>query len=364
MLGVGVEDLAFDEPWLVVDVLVSGDAVLPNCTVQYCNPQRPTTYVQGPRQLRRWEFMLHPDEDPAAMASEQSVWRLLTPWLKPDQGHIWRHASYRFHAVVAARWRDGNVFLLGDAAHQMPPFMAQGLNQGLRDAGNLCWKLPAVARGIANPDLLDSYEAERKPVAQAVAEITKQFGRIICERDRRAADERDRRMLQEMADGHGIIVRQHLFPPITAGLLMRTASGVPTKAAGSIFPQPWVSTPSGRMRLDDAIGWRFLLIGRPEWVPSEVERQAAQRAGVTLAVLGNSAAASEVRVIAEEGTLIRAWLGGAGVDAALVRPDGVVFGTAIGADGEHQLLKALAAQLTGRAAQECPASGLPVSAGA
>src|SRR3546814_13650768 len=82
--------------------------------------------------------MVLPGEDPAEIAREENVWRLLSTQLRPDQGRIWRAATYRFHALVADRWRQGDVFLLGDAAHQTPPFMGQGLNQGLRDAGNLC----------------------------------------------------------------------------------------------------------------------------------------------------------------------------------------------------------------------------------
>src|SRR3546814_5428973 len=94
--------------------------------------------------------MVLPGEDPAEIAREENVWRLLSTQLRPDQGRIWRAATYRFHALVADRWRQGDVFLLGDAAHQTPPFMGQGLNQGLRDAGNLCWKIAEVFHGRAS----------------------------------------------------------------------------------------------------------------------------------------------------------------------------------------------------------------------
>ena len=87
------------------------------------------------------------------------------PGLTPEDGTLWRQASYRFHALVADHWRAGRVFVAGDAAHQQPPFLGQGMCQGIRDVANLSWKLGAVLRGEAEEVLLDSYGAERKPLA-------------------------------------------------------------------------------------------------------------------------------------------------------------------------------------------------------
>src|SRR3546814_17845075 len=85
--------------------------------------------------------MVLPGEDAADKVAEEKIWQLLSLWLTPDQGSIWRAATYRFHALVAERCHKGRYFIAGDAAHQTPPFMAQGLNHGLRDAGNLAWKI-------------------------------------------------------------------------------------------------------------------------------------------------------------------------------------------------------------------------------
>jgi len=76
-------DLQFDEPWLVVDLKVSehGLAKLPDVSIQYCDPQRPATYLIGPGNHRRWEIMVLPGEDRREMEKEEHVWRLLSPWI-------------------------------------------------------------------------------------------------------------------------------------------------------------------------------------------------------------------------------------------------------------------------------------------
>ena len=162
-LGIGLEDLDFDEPWLVIDLLCNeqGLAKLPKTSVQYCEPERPCTLVIGPKNHRRWEISLKPGEDAAEAATPERTWALLSRWLTPADGQLWRQSSYRFHALVAERWRAGRVFLAGDAAHMQPPFLGQGMCQGVRDVANLAWKLTAVlsgqVQGAAAERLLDSY---------------------------------------------------------------------------------------------------------------------------------------------------------------------------------------------------------------
>lgn len=326
-MGLPLEDLEFDEPWLVIDMLVNEQARLPDVTIQYCDPARPSTFVPGPKTLRRWEIMLLPGEDPVEMAKEDSVWALLSRWMTPEQGRIWRTATYRFHALVAGSWQRGRVFIAGDAAHQTPPFMAQGLNQGFRDAANLCWKIGEVVKHGADPAMLDSYDEERRPNAKAVIELTKAFGRLICERDPAAAAERDARMLDEMRSGRGEMVRQDLLPPICGGFLFHTADGALSPAAGTIFPQPWISTDTGLRRMDDGFDARFLMVfdGPPEIDPA-VQAQ-ARGLGVTLAVVGDRFPAEGMAVIEEKDPLVSDWMKRHGARVALVRPDHVVFGT-------------------------------------
>ena len=88
---------------------------------------------------------------------------------------------FRISMRLADRYRVGNAFIAGDAAHIHPPTGGQGMNTGIQDAYNLAWKLALVARGEAGPALLDSYEAERRPVGADVVrktlEASRNFGR-------------------------------------------------------------------------------------------------------------------------------------------------------------------------------------------
>jgi 3-(3-hydroxy-phenyl)propionate hydroxylase len=330
LLGADHEDLDFDEPWVVVDTLLEDQAVrLPETNVQYCDPARPTTFVLGPRNLRRWEFMLLPGEDPAAMAEPASVWRLLAPWLRAGQARLWRIAAYRFHALVARPWRFGRAFLAGDAAHQSPPFMGQGLNQGLRDAGNLCWKLDLILRGRAGDALLDTYEAERRPNVREVIALTRDLGRIVCERDPARVAARDAALKAEAAAGRADVIRQDLIPPLRGGFL-RDDPGV-----GQPCPQPWVGTEAGgRARLDDVLGVPgFRLILRAGVVPDPVATCSAAALDARILRLG------EPPLVEADGVLA-GWLERHGAAALLARPDHVVFGTAATAAAVPALLGA------------------------
>lgn len=224
LLGIEYEDLAFDEPWLVADLLVSerGLLRLPKVSIQYCEPSRPCTFLVGVGSHRRWEIMLNPGEE------DPDVWKLLARWISPDDATLWRAATYRFHALVARRYRRGQVFLAGDAAHQQPPFTGQGMCQGIRDVANLAWKLKHGSEA-----LLDTYEAERRPHAVELIEVVKEIGKLICERDPERARERDRRLIAEAGGEIRTVPRQSLIPPLRAGFL----SPIAHPANGTLFPK-------------------------------------------------------------------------------------------------------------------------------
>jgi 3-(3-hydroxy-phenyl)propionate hydroxylase len=318
-LDMPLEDLDFDEPWLVADVLCNeqGLAKLPKTSVQYCEPERPCTLVIGPRNHRRWEISLNPGEDPKEAATPERTWQLLSRWLTPADGELWRQASYRFHALVASQWRKDRVFLAGDAAHMQPPFLGQGMCQGIRDVANLSWKLASVLKGdvqgAAAERLLDSYGDERKAHVRELTSRIKGVGAVICERDPVKARARDAKLL---ADCGGVVQdtpRQDILPKLETGLLSRNV----TSGRGALFPQPLLQ--GGRL-MDERFGhgWRVVLQA-PQPVPTPD--------GLTV-----------VDARTETEGVVAQWMRRMECTAALVRPDHYVFGTAADAASLQQLI--------------------------
>ncbi|MEI6497451.1 MAG: FAD-dependent monooxygenase [Actinomycetota bacterium] len=180
-VGLTLEDLRFDQQWLVVDVELNPDSkvTLPVGVRQYCHTDRPCTFVEGCRRYRRWEFQVQQHEDAALLNTEEGLWALLAPWLTSADATLVRSAVYRFHAVVAPQMQLGNVFLAGDAAHQTPPFAGQGLNSGMRDAVNLAWKFSFVKRGLMGERVLPTYTHERVPHVRSSVAHAVDMGRLI-----------------------------------------------------------------------------------------------------------------------------------------------------------------------------------------
>ena len=333
LMGTSLESLNFDEPWLVADILVDESKLrkLPQTIVQYCDPERPTTYVVGPGNHRRWEFMLLPGETAEAMNEEAAIWRLLGHWLTPADGKVWRATTYVFHALVASEWRSRRVFLAGDAAHIDAAFMAQGMCQGIRDAANLAWKLALVIRGQAAPKLFDSYQQERRPHVKATTETAKSLGRIICELDPVKAAERDARLLREMGDPPAVQYRQNLIPGLDEGALC-SDQGAPV---GTRFPQPSIVNKSGECLLDDMVGTSFRLVVSSQIalddIPETLRRKVVQLGGGVLSLadaeFSQPAGVGEWSIVEAEGVL-NGWLRDHGLLAALVRPDHYVFALA------------------------------------
>ncbi|MFI9386454.1 FAD-dependent monooxygenase [Kutzneria sp. NPDC052558] len=88
-------------------------------------------------------------------------------------------SRYRLHRKAVPRYRDGQIILVGDAAHVHSPAGAQGMNTGIQDAYNLAWKLALAIRGIADESIVDSYHAERHPVGERLLATTDRFFTII-----------------------------------------------------------------------------------------------------------------------------------------------------------------------------------------
>jgi 3-(3-hydroxy-phenyl)propionate hydroxylase len=340
-LGIAFEDLVFDEPWLVVDLQVNDASLskLPQTAAQFCDPSRPTTFIIGPGNHRRFEIMLLPGEDPREMETAAQVWRLLARWITPDDARLWRAASYRFHALVAQEWRRGRILLAGDAAHQQPPFIGQGMCQGIRDVGNLVWKLDRVLKGESGEALLDTYGEERGEHVRQLTSRIKAIGHVICERDPDAAAARDERILAEGGGQPRTITRQEIVPPLQTGLLAFPLH----PAHGTLFPQPWIRTAEGRRRLDSVAGtgWRLVLDMRNELELGPDLQAIMTRLDIRPIRIGPAAD----DVLTEEDGVLAAWFDRHDCRAAIVRPDHYVFGVASETSALDALLTDLAERL-------------------
>ncbi|WP_039805161.1 bifunctional 3-(3-hydroxy-phenyl)propionate/3-hydroxycinnamic acid hydroxylase MhpA [Nocardia araoensis] len=308
-IGGHMLDLRFQQRWLVVDLATNADPGHWDGVHQVCDPARAATYMRIGNTRYRWEFRLRPDETAADYHDLARLRPLLAPWI--DEGdfeglELLRVAEYTFRAQLAERWRDGRVFLLGDAAHLTPPFIGQGMGAGLRDAANLTWKLAGVLRGELPASVLETYEVERKPHARTMIRLAKLTGTTMTD-----GGELGNRMRGLLAP------RLHRLPGLTR---MITSGESPRLRRSELVVAPLLRRgPAGRLvpndrladgrRLDDLIGGRFAIITAIEPAPQD-RRRIEQRGGVVIA--------------AAPGTDLYRWLRRAHVSAALIRPDGAV----------------------------------------
>jgi 3-(3-hydroxy-phenyl)propionate hydroxylase len=318
---IAFDDLGFDEPWLVIDTVLKGGVTrISTVGMQYCDPARPVTSMPMAPGRHRFEFMLLPHEKPEDVVSDEAIAAMISPYHDPARFEIERRAVYRFHALIAKEWRKGPVLLAGDAAHQMPPFLGQGLCSGARDAANLAWKLEAVLRGRANEALLGSYQTEREPHVRMITGMAVTLGKIVCTQDREAAKARDSDMLAAPEDKrmNGMMALEGLKSGVLPG-------------GGMVAPDARFKG----QRLDDAAGYAPILVTREE---SDTSLTFAGFA-VALSALESGREAFEELM--------------AGAPALLVRPDRYVFG----AGDTEALLSAWSAYLaSGEAAAPAAAA--------
>jgi 3-(3-hydroxy-phenyl)propionate hydroxylase len=349
LLSIDLEDLGFDQPWLVVDVIANARGLekLPRSSVQYCEPQQPATFVIGTGAHRRWEIMLNEDEDAREAEQPDNVWHRLSRWITPDDGQLWRSASYRFHALVAREWQSGRIFLAGDAAHQQPPFLGQGFCQGVRDVANLCWKLDRVLRGHSGPALLHSYGAERAPHVRKLTSIIKSIGSLIAERDPARAAERDARLIAEAGGTVQSVPRQDLMPGLGSGLLaVARKPGV-----GALFPQPRVLWGGSTCRFDDVFKPGFLVVlgsAFQQRVSPEIRELCAKINGQMVRFSDETPhEVDDIPAVRETEDVVHDWLAKHDSTAAIVRPDHYVFALSSTHDELTRQLHELAASLIG-----------------
>jgi 2-polyprenyl-6-methoxyphenol hydroxylase-like FAD-dependent oxidoreductase len=163
----GIDMIGHDiiQPWAVFDATLLGWQDSYEATYAYLD-EIPVILTALPGQ--RWRVYLRPSSPTSDLVVDASnTIRLYAPTF--DFSSVENPTRFHCHTKVARRFRSGRVLLAGDAAHVCSPAQGHGMNTGLQDAVNLAWKLALVCHGHCEPALLDSYEAERRPVAEMVA---------------------------------------------------------------------------------------------------------------------------------------------------------------------------------------------------
>ncbi|MER7834341.1 bifunctional 3-(3-hydroxy-phenyl)propionate/3-hydroxycinnamic acid hydroxylase [Streptomyces sp. NPDC096040] len=341
-IGAVWEDLHFEERWTVLDVRTSRPVRTWEGVEQICDPDRPGTFMRVGEDRYRWEFRLPEGETLDGPDGRERLRELLAPWMEVPLGDdtgdfaVIRQTQYTFRALVADRWRQGRVFLLGDAAHLTPPFIGQGLCSGMRDAHNLTWKLARVLQGGADDRLLDSYQSERKPHARQMIRLAVAMGWAMTGgQDRTAALRRGVLGATYRIPGLSSYLAEHaLSPALTPGPLVHRGRPGGNRLAGTLCPQPWVMVDGWRVRLDEALGDSFAVLTAVPPTPSL--RALADALGARVLHLTGESARPGDTAVADDGTLA-AWLRAGRADAVLLRPDHVVL-DAVPAGGDASRL--------------------------
>jgi hypothetical protein len=280
LCGIGFPGAAYEQEFFVADTVAKGPMV-PEEVNAYLWPRGFNLYLPM-RGADHWRLVgIRP---PVLRAGSALRFEDMLPSIRAQDDGATRFeachwfSSYRIHHRCAERFRDRRCFLLGDAAHIHSPAGAQGMNTGLQDAWNLGWKLALVVQGRAPEALLDSYGAERLPVAQRLLQTT------------------DRAFSAAVSDSATMrLLRTHLIPrvgatamrlPAVRRLAFRTISqigiqyrdsllsqelpGLPRQApcAGERFP--WLQlqrdpqdAPADLYQSFDGLRFQLLLFGQP-----------------------------------------------------------------------------------------------------
>ena len=226
-------------------------------------------------------------------------------------------------AIVADRYRVGDVFLAGDAAHEMPPTGGFGLNTGVQDVHNLTWKIAAVLRGKADEALLDSYHAERQPLGQIITRNSLANALSMGRTARQSNVLPRREFLNEQGLIFGVCYQSTAVvadgtPAISVD--DPVTEYVPSARPGCRAPHVWVMRGDEKISTIDLFGPHFVLLAGSK---GEAWRRAAQGLGASSPPLIAFTVGKDADLSDPDGN----WHEIYGVDsdgAVLVRPDGHV----------------------------------------
>ena len=340
-------NIAFDgktapNQWIVIDL--ENDPLATPHIYLCCDPVRPYVSAALPHGIRRFEFMVMPNETQEELSKPENINKLLSKVLPNTENiEVIRQRVYTHNARIADKFRVERILLAGDAAHIMPVWQGQGYNSGMRDAFNLAWKIALVVQGKAGADLLDSYQIERKDHAQAMIDLSVMAGHVLAP---------PKKWQGFVRDGISYVlnyikpIQQYLLemrfkpmPKYHDGILIN--HNHPQSPVGKMFIQPNVQLESGeQVLLDDVIGNNFAILAwgvDPKWGLDAHTMQQWQNLGVKfIQVLPAIQLRNEKRqtfegvmTVGEIGTDIRTWFGQTDQSIVVLRPDRFVAALAI-----------------------------------
>ena len=341
-LGVPFEGETAPNQWIVIDI--ENDPLATPHIYLCCDPVRPYVSAALPHGIRRFEFMVMPGETQEELSKPENIAKLLSKVLPNTDGiEVIRQRVYTHNARIADKFRVDRILLAGDAAHIMPVWQGQGYNSGMRDAFNLAWKVALVVKGNAGPELLDTYQVERKDHAKAMIDLSVMAGHVLAPPKKWQGFVRD-----------GIAYALNYIKPIKQYLLEMRFKPMPKyndgalvtnnskdSPVGKMFIQPHVKLENGEtVLLDEVIGNDFAVIAwgvDPQWGLSEANMKQWQKLGVKFiqvipaVQLGNENRKKfdGVITIGDIGTDIRTWFGKTSDSIVILRPDRFVAALAI-----------------------------------
>lgn len=327
----------FDEPWVVVDTKTRSGRKLPELSPihqQICDPAQPVTYVPIAAPYYEWQFMVMGKKTEREATDPAFVRSQLREFVDLDTIEIIRIAYYKFHALWARTWRNSRVILAGDSAHQMPPFLGQGMCSGIRDADSLSWRLSLILKGRASTDLLDDYEAERSAHVQHIIQGAMFLGRLIQTRRPVVAWLRNLFLfkLGNMIKPYGrfIMFITNRKRPLERGWLGKNRP----KLAGTLSLQPTVATSAGdRVPLDSLQGEGFAIIARATAAQFIEDRLPSLCDGLPVGLI-SFAEQPKDKIVGDVELRLKKQFDKNAIDFLIVRPDHYIFDGGRAADFE------------------------------
>lgn len=318
-----------DDEWILTDFQAKHPLPEIVMTAQFrMDPARPWFACANGSTKCRTDIRVMPGENlKEELANEDHAFEFMEQHfgLTRDDISIIRRVGYRFRSQIARRFRNGRVFIGGDAAHAMPPFMAQGACSAMRDAANIAWKMRLVLSGTADESLLDTYEAERIPHSAFFVHGSLATLRFVSETDPVKAAERD----AAVRGGH---VKFPDFPGLEHGIVYRTPTGELAPHAGRLAPQGIVRINGEEGLIDDLVGYGPQLISRLPVTDILDGEQLARlkQLGTRIVHVSDDESGDAVDV---DGTYRDFW-DATGASTLLSRPDVYLFGVA---DSEREI---------------------------